>query len=158
MPSRSGMQARLPSQLLQRASLLGSDEYAWQLSDIPAVIEASRDAELLSVGGSLQFRIPQKFGGQTCDCYWVAVNTYETVPEDLRWGERVVKTAKAALADFLHLRIKYDDFVKEGMVEYAEQLKAAQDRGARLEDFMYFAWTALDVKEEEALRKKKALF
>jgi hypothetical protein len=156
VPLRSSMQARLPSNLLQRASLL-NDEYGWALADIPAVIEAARDGELLNVGGTLQFRIPQKFGGHNCDCYWVSVNTYESVPEDRRWGERVVKAAQTALADFLHLRIKYD-FIKEGMVEYAAELKAAEAQGAKLEDLMYFAWHALDANEEAALRKKKALF
>jgi hypothetical protein len=42
----------LPPDLLARA-LLAGNEYAWPLADIPAVIEAARAANLVSVGGQL---------------------------------------------------------------------------------------------------------
>ena len=54
---------RLPHDLLQRASLRGS-EYAWPIEDIPKVIEAARQANLASIGGQLQFRLPD---GGTCE-------------------------------------------------------------------------------------------
>jgi hypothetical protein len=141
--------------VLQRASLRG-EEYAWALSDIPLVIDAVRDADLLNVGGQLQFRIPEKFGGGICECYWVSVDTFGSVPKDLRWGDRVVKTAKTALAEFMYLKSKYD-FVQEGMNEFGERLAEAEKRGGNIKDMMYFVWYALDEKEEAEMDKKSEL-
>ena len=60
----------LPSKLVGRASLRGR-EHAWSLDDIPNVIEAAREAQLISIGGQLQFRLPD---GGTCECYWIEVS------------------------------------------------------------------------------------
>jgi len=100
---------RLPHAILQRASLR-ANEYAWPIEDIPNVIEAARQANLASIGGQLQFRLPD---GGTCECYWVEVDTYKSVPASLPWQERVDQTAAVALADFSHLLSKFD-FVTEG--------------------------------------------
>src|SRR5258708_4550498 len=62
-------ESRLPQHLIERASKRGR-ELAWSLDDIPEVIEAARDANLVSVGGQLQFRFQD---GTTCECYWVEV-------------------------------------------------------------------------------------
>jgi len=43
--------------LLARASLRGN-EYAWPIADIPMVIDAARAANLVSIVGQLQFRLP----------------------------------------------------------------------------------------------------
>jgi hypothetical protein len=82
--------------MLERASLR-SKEYACPVADIPLVIEAVRQANLINVGGQLQFRFAD---GTTCECYRVEVNSCKTVPESLSWEERVAQTATAALRDF----------------------------------------------------------
>jgi hypothetical protein len=103
------VEARLPRDLVQRASLRGN-EYAWPIEDIPKVIEAGRQANLASIGGQLQFRLPD---GGTCECYWVEVDTYKSAPASLPWRERVNQTADVALADFSRLLSKFD-FLAEG--------------------------------------------
>jgi hypothetical protein len=69
----------LPPDLLARASLSGN-EYAWPVNEIPSVIEAARAANLVSIGGELQFRLPD---GGVCECYWVYVYPDKSVDKAL---------------------------------------------------------------------------
>jgi hypothetical protein len=85
----------LPDKILKLASLRGN-EYAWPINDIPLAIEAACQANLISIGGQLQFRLPDD---TTCECYWVEVDTYKSVPESLSWNERVAQTAVVAARD-----------------------------------------------------------
>lgn len=125
----------LPHDVFQRASLRGN-EYAWPIEDIPKVIEAARQANLASVGGQLQFRLPD---GGTCECYWVEVDTYKSVPASLPWQERVNQTAAVALADFSHLLSKFD-FVAEGRRSFAEHFKRFDAEGGDPIQTMCFVW------------------
>jgi hypothetical protein len=135
---------RLPQQLLVRASIRGQ-EYAWSPSDIPEVIEAARKAGFVNVGGQLQFRIPD---GGTCECYWVDVDTYKSVPTDLAWAERVAKTADSALAEFMRLSAAYD-FLQEGRKSFDGHLQKLVERGVDPRETICFVWYVLD--QEEAM-------
>ena len=126
---------RLPHAILQRASLR-ANEYAWPIEDIPNVIEAARQADLASIGGQLQFRLPD---GGTCECYWVEVDTYKSVPASLPWQERVDQTAAVALAVFSHLLSKFD-FVTEGRRSFAEHFKRVEAEGGDPVKTMCFVW------------------
>jgi len=117
-------ESRLPLDVLQRASLRGN-EYAWPIEDIPKVIEAARQANLASIGGQLQFRLPD---GGTCECYWIEVDTYKSVPASLPWQERINQTAAVALADFSRLLSKFD-FVAEGRQSFAEHFNRLEAEG-----------------------------
>ncbi|MFN3465026.1 MAG: hypothetical protein ACK4X1_13215 [Terricaulis sp.] len=130
-----GPEQKLPPDLLARATLRGR-EYAWALPDIPLVIEAARAANLVSIGGQLQFRIPDD---GTCECYWIEVDTYKTVDSKLPWDERVSQTAAVALRDFAMLKQRFD-FVAEGMKGFAKHLKAFTAAGGNLDDAMCFVW------------------
>jgi hypothetical protein len=132
----------LPKQLLDRATLRGN-ELAWRLSDIPAVIEAARDAGLVNIGGQLQFRIPNT---GTCECYWVEVDTYKSVPKTLPWAERVDRTADAALADFRRLPSQYD-FLAEGRRAWHSYLREIEEQGGDPADFMCFVWYFIEEPE-----------
>lgn len=109
------------------------EQYAWRLEDIPQVIEAARFLNLISIGGQLQFRLPD---GGTCECYWVDVDTYKSVDKRLPWTERVNRTAEAALRDFEALPKRYD-FIAEGRVAFASYLDGlvAQGRSSRFHVF-----------------------
>ena len=63
-PIRFNLTTPLPGQLLERATLRGS-ERAWPIGDIPEVIEVAKENDLASVGGQLQLRFPD---GGTCEC------------------------------------------------------------------------------------------
>jgi len=129
------IELRLPPEILRRASLRGN-EYAWPIEDIPKVIESARQSNLASIGGQLQFRLPD---GGTCECYWVEVDTYKSVPTSLPWQERVEQTATVALADFSHLLSKFD-FVAEGRRSFAEHFKRLEAEGGDLNQTMCFVW------------------
>lgn len=133
----------LPAALLARASLRGN-EHAWPVNDIPRVIEAARKANLVSIGGQLQFRLPN---GGTCECYWVQVDTYQSVEKSLPWRERVERTAEAGVRDFAALRSKVD-FLAEARERFAEHLDAEVADGRDPLDSMFFVWDLLT--EEEA--------
>jgi len=132
---------RLPQSLRQRAVLSGN-EYAWHLCDIPEVIEAARQANLINIGGQLQFLLPND---GICECYWVEVDTYRSVSISLPWTERVEKTASTALADFLHLSSKFD-FVAEGRKAFNEHFQKLELQGYNPAESMYFVW---DVAADE---------
>ena len=133
----------LPAALLARALLRGN-EHAWPVDEIPQVIEAARKANLVSIGGQLQFRLPN---GGTCECYWVQVDTYQSVEKSLPWRERVERTAEAGARDFAALRSNVD-FLAEARERFAGHLDAEVADGRDPLDSMFFVWDLLT--EEEA--------
>jgi hypothetical protein len=137
----------LPSDILERASRRGN-EYAWRIHDIPDVIAAARAANLVSIGGQLQFRLPD---GGTCECYWVDVDTYKSVDKALPWVERVSRTAEVALADFDALQKRFD-FIAEGRVGFGSYLDALVAQGRDPADSMCFVWYVLSEVDEKALK------
>jgi hypothetical protein len=126
--------AQLPKGLLSRASLRGN-EYAWRVEDIPEVIIAARDANLLNIGGQLQFRLPD---GVTCECYWIDVDTHKSVPSDQDWDARVAQSAATALADFKRLQAEFD-FIAEGKQAFDKHLA-----GENPDEAMWFVWYVKD--------------
>jgi hypothetical protein len=135
VPSNNLAERHLPKDILDRASLRGN-EYAWAVSDIPLVVQAAREANLINLGGQLQFRLVD---GSTCECYWVEVNTSKTVPESLPWRERVVQTATVALDDFAALSSRFD-FFEEGRRSFTSAFAEAEARGDDPHDAMCFVW------------------
>ena len=127
-------ETELPSALLERASLRGN-EYAWRIEDIPAVIDAAEAANLVSVGGQLQFRLPD---GATCECYWVEVDALRNLPDELGWSDRVHATASAARQQFDELKQR-DDFVGEGRGSFT-YLSDFETNGGSIADAMCFVW------------------
>ena len=125
-------ESRLPAQTLAKGSLRGG-EYAWRVEDIPAVIDAAREAGLVNIGGQLQFRGPEF----TCECYWVEVDTYKGVPSDLPFKVRVDRTAEAASGAFDTLSREVD-LLAEGRNAFPNVLGSYDDETLR--DLMWFGW------------------
>ena len=139
----SGEEDKLPQDLLHRAS--AGNEYAWRVDDIPEVIEAARAANLASVGGQLQFRLP----AATCECYWVEVDTYKSLPEILPWPALVKCTADTASDDFKALAERFD-FLAEGRSSFPDTLGAFDD--ASLREAMWFVWYLTDIRTDARAR------
>ncbi|WP_370152961.1 hypothetical protein [Ferrovibrio sp.] len=125
----------LPSEILERASVRGG-EYAWGVDDIPSVIQAARDANLLNIGGQLQFRLPD---GETCECYWVEVDTSKSVPQKLPWQERVRLSYETALADYQRLRSS-TNFLNEGKHAFPLLYEELDAEGRHPSEFICFVW------------------
>tara|TARA_R110002051_G_scaffold100803_1_gene171202 strand:- start:46 stop:483 length:438 start_codon:yes stop_codon:yes gene_type:complete len=126
---------KLPDEILKRASLRGK-EYAWPLDDIPHVIRACEAADLVNVGGQLQFRIPD---GGTCECHWVEVDTMKQVVSRLSWSELVKMTAEIAMRDFEALKESFD-FLVEGRKGFQSQFSKLEESGIDPNRFACFVW------------------
>lgn len=96
-------ESKLPEEILQRADTRHR-ELAWRPSDIPAVIEAARLANLVSLGGDLQIRAPSGKWGEPVG---FGVDTGR-ISNDLPWPVRVEQSAKAALAEYQAMRDEFD--------------------------------------------------
>ena len=141
--TKNSAELYLPQELLQKANLRGK-EYAWPIDLIPEVITAAQRANLLSIGGQLQFRFPD---GSTCECYWVDVDTYKSVPSNILWKERVDLAAEFALRDFQTLKNTYD-FLNEGREGFAKHIDAYLTSGGVLNEAMYFVWYVATEEEQ----------
>ena len=124
----------LPEALLRRASIDGG--YAWPVEDIPDVIIAACDANLVNLGGRLQFRLPT----ETCECQDVAIDVEWELDPRLPWADQVRQSAEIALREFAALQSRVD-FVAEGHREFGDHLPKLLPEGRRLEDFIVFAWS-----------------
>jgi hypothetical protein len=128
-------EGKLPKSILERATLRGN-EYAWPLRNIPNVIDTAKQADLVNVGGQLQFRFAER---GTCECYWVCVDTFLKVPEALPWQDRVRLTATEALLQFSALQTEYD-FVAEGRSAFSKYFDEIGATDADLQSAMCFVW------------------
>ncbi|RIJ31292.1 hypothetical protein [Henriciella algicola] len=115
----------LPKAILEKSSLRGL-EYAWHPDDIPEVIEAARVAGLKSLGGQLQFRLPDA----TCEIYWIEVDQFGTeVDPD--------EAARRTLAQF-HAIYSKDSWFREGRTFPA--VREYEKAGGNLNAAMCFVW------------------
>ena len=124
----------LPAEMLAKASLEGK-EYVWRLSDIPDVINAAEKANLVNIGGQLQFRLPTG----TCECYWIEVDACKSLTNRMSWSERVRNSASVARADYAELR-RVKDFIAEGRDGFGPSFQEFEASGGTLEEAMFFVW------------------
>ena len=134
---------QLPAEILERADYRSS-EFAWRPSDIPAVVEAARAANLLNLGGDLQIRAPSGKWGEPIG---VSVDT-DSVTDDLSWAVRVDETAKVALANFEALQ-KECDFEAIAREAFPTLLEEVDDPN----EVIFFGWQVLSESEETSLNQ-----
>lgn len=121
---------QLPAEILRRADARHG-ELAWRPSDIPAVIEAARSANLVNLGGDLQIRAPS---GKWGEAVGFGIDT-GSVPNDLPWPARVEESAKLALAEFRALR---DNFDLEAIARESFPTLVAEVDDAK--EVIFFGW------------------
>lgn len=127
-------ESKLPADILAKADFR-HNEYAWRVGDLPAVIEAAQELNLLNLGGQLQLRTPDAIG----EVYWVAVDPCRDVPEDLPWEVRVRMAAAFSMRDLAEIQAEFDFLqeLRDAFPQPVEQLIAA---GGKLEDALWFTW------------------
>lgn len=125
---------RLPADILAKADFR-HNEYAWRVDDLPAVIAAAKDLNLLNLGGQLQLRTAEAIG----EVYWVAVDPCQNVPEDLPWDVRVRMAADFSLRDLAEIQAEFD-FLQELRDAFPEPVAKLLEAGGKLEDALWFAW------------------
>jgi hypothetical protein len=132
----------LPVDILARATLRGN-EHAWQVTDIPIVIEAARAHNLINIGGQLQFRLTDD---KICECYWVEVDTFREIDENSPWTEKVTQSANVASRQFGRLIQQYD-FLAEGKSAFAEALGQFEMSGGSVEAALCFVWYVMAMED-----------
>lgn len=138
---------QLPAEILERAHVQ-SGELAWRPSDIPDVIEAAKRANLVSLGGNLQVRVPS---GKLGESIYASVDTGR-IPDDMPWERRVEETAKAALNDFLSLQ-RECDFHAVACESFPSLLEEVQAAWGNPKDAIYFSWLVVDELDDVGLKR-----
>ena len=120
---------QLPAEILQRADARHG-ELAWRPSDIPAVIEAARCANLVSLGGDLQIRAPSGKWGEP-----IGFGIDTKVSNDFPWQAQVEESAKVALAEFqaLHENFDLEAIARESFPALVAEVDDAKD-------VIFFGW------------------
>lgn len=113
---------------------------------MPKIIETAKELNLLNIGGQLQFRIPD---GETCECYWIEVDTYKSIPSNMIWEERVKMAAKVALENFQTLK-ETVDFIAEGRKGFSKYIDEYVDAGGDINTATCFVWYLSDETEEKS--------
>jgi hypothetical protein len=98
----------LPPALLAKATRRGN-ELAWPLEVVPEVIAAGCVCGLATLGGQIQFRVPDG----TCELYWLNANSSPR-GQDESWSEYVVRSAVEVGTGFAGLP-SGDDMLEEGL-------------------------------------------
>jgi hypothetical protein len=141
---------KLPAELLNRAVYgMPGREFAWRLDDIPEVIEAARRASLVSLNGTLQFRLP---GEVICECYWVNVDP-GNAPDGLDWQSKVNWAADFCRRRFDEITLPAD-LVRAGRDEFGGPLKQLSYSGTDIVTFACFVWSVCDQQEYEGLQRE----
>lgn len=149
MSSEMQTETLLPAAILEKADFR-SNEYAWRIADIPAVIKAAADANLLSLGGQLQIRTPDCIG----ECDWVETDPAGLVPDDLPWDVRVAMCSELALQDWKDLLAHFD--VHQQIREaFPDPIKRHLARGGTVEDATWFVWYVMDEAGDQKMRDER---
>lgn len=125
---------------------LRGNELAWHPTDIPAVIEAARCANLISLGGNVQVSAPSGFWGEAAgEGFSVEVS------DDLPWERQVEETAKVGLALFQSFQDRFDFelIAREAFPQLVTEVRQTKD-------VIFFSWAVADEQETKSLSEEVA--
>lgn len=125
----------VPKYLLEK-SVYFDNELAWPYLIIPAIIEAGRSFGATSLGGDLQFRLPD---GRRCESMNVGVCVYEHEISHVDISGAADASAKVALDKFSSLG-GVAEFIREGMDGFPDILRPLINEHNGLEPYIYFTW------------------
>jgi len=119
----------LPAPILAKATV-HSNEYAWPFDSVEEVIAAAQAAELATLGGQAQFRMPEGI----CEMYWLEADASDRrVGES--WPEFVKRSAHEVLARFQDkvTKANYNNEARQWPI-LCEQI----EKGTNVLDFLCF--------------------
>lgn len=135
LPSMSEL--LLPQTILAKASLRGL-EYAWSFGDLREVVEAARTSGLATLGGQVQFRVPEG----TCELYWFSIDSAPRQSGE-PWSNYVDRCAREVLEGIDNLP-PVSELVSEGIRNF-NVLGALHSSGTNLVEHLcmvlYFTGT-----------------
>jgi len=119
----------LPAEVLAKANK-DSSEYAWKLDDVLTVIEAANSVGLATIGGEVQFRVPEGI----CELDWLGFEPGERRSSE-PWEVYQSRCAEE-IADDIR-RIASSDLVTPA-ITYFECLESMHGQGINLYDYLCF--------------------
>lgn len=140
----------LPQTVLSKASIRGK-EYAWQKDDVKEAILAARQQNLATLGGEVQFRIPNG----TCELYWLSFDPADKSDSEI-WQDYVARSASECMTNIDRLR-NTTDFEKLGKENFRvlHNIAETEDIGIYLCFVLYFV-TEEEYKELKHLAKNQS--
>ncbi len=124
----------LARQVLERAHA-DRFELAWRPLDIPAVIDAIRDADLVSLGGDPQFRFPDGSVAELPD-HGIDITCVENTR--LSWARQVTDSANEAMS--LIGEISPEALVEQGWSRFYLAFSEQKAAGFDPADHLYITW------------------
>jgi hypothetical protein len=144
-------ESKLPAEIRARCVYSApGGEYAWRVQDIPAVIDAAREASLFSLGGTLQFYLPD---GEICEAYWVDVDVGDPPDQIKDWNGKVDWAAMTARKRFKE-ETDHAKLVEGGCAAF-EELRELEAKGVDLSTLMCFVWSVSDETEFNSVQSNK---
>ena len=134
----------LPEDLLRRADVRWG-ELAWHPADIPAVIEAAKDANLINLGGHLQVRASSSYG-ESVYAYF-----HYNLQDGQPWEQQVERSAKEAL-QFIQSFKGNSEFIAIARESWPALMDEAEAAKSDPMSVVYFSWSLMS--ETEALQPR----
>lgn len=109
---------------------------------------AAKRANLVSLGGNLQVRVPS---GRWGESIYASVDS-SRIADDLPWQRRVEESAKAALADFQSLQSECD-FVVIARESFPTLMEEAEAATGDPTNAVFFSWLVISEMEAGQLTR-----
>lgn len=138
---------KLPREILSRVVMSGR-EYGWRKGDAIQAIEAAICVGLATLGGDIQFVLPEG----TCDLYWMGYDSGEQQPGEV-WADYVTRSGRDGIT-FIRRVVSEIDLIREGIENFdLLHMKAAQD--VDIEDYLVFVLSFVDQDRYQQLGQMK---
>jgi len=135
---------KLPQEILSRAVMSGR-ESGWRKDDVIQAIEAAARVGLATIGGEIQFVLPEG----TCELYWLGYDSGEQQPGEA-WANYVTRSSRECIAAIRRITSQID-LIREGTENFT-LLHEEAAQGVNLEYYLVFILYFVDQEEYQLLR------
>jgi len=136
---------RLPQHLIDKA-IRSNNEYGWKQDDVLDVIESARKIHLATIGGQVQYVLPNA----TCELYWLSYDSSERKDKE-DWLTYCDRSAFECSGKFQQL-IKRD-IERDAITSFAKMLSHNGKPIDNLNDYQVFILYFDDKETDEFAQK-----
>ena len=141
----------LPASIKAKAIRNGR-EYGWKKEDVEKVLDAARRLKLASLGGQVQFLLPDG----TCELYWLTYDPSEKLQKET-WKVYATRSIKESRAKFRQL-CKSTDFVGEGIRSFDFLEQKVKEKQIDLSQYLTFIISLVDEREYALIEKMRGAY
>lgn len=134
---------KLPREILSRVVKSGK-EYGWRKDDAIQAIEAAMCVGLATLGGEIQFVLPEG----TCELYGQGSESGKQKQGEV-WADYVIRSGRECIA-IVRKIVSEVDLIREG-TEHFNILHEKAAQGMNLEDYLVFILYFVDQEEYQQL-------